>query len=185
MQQSNLIKDFVVIAISVIVAIIFIKLNILEEVLNTTKDFFFLNSFVAGLFLTSVFTTAPAIVALGKIAQLSQSVIPMTIFGGLGALCGNLITFYFIKDRLMRDVTYLINSSGNNKLKHIFKLKFFRWLTFFLGALIIVSPLPDELGLVMIGLSKTKNSLLIPVSFLFNLLGILIIGLVAKNFFSG
>jgi len=33
----------------------------------------------------------------------------------------------------------------------------------------------------MMGFSKTKASLLIPVSFVFNSLGILIIGIIAKN----
>ena len=59
-------------------------------------------------------------------------------------------------------------------------LRIFRWLIAFLGALIIASPLPDELGLTMMGFSKIKTSLFIPISFLLNSLGILIIGLIAK-----
>lgn len=60
-------------------------------------------------------------------------------------------------------------------------MKVFRWITFFLGALVISSPLPDELGLAMMGLSKAKMSTLIPVSLIFNSLGILAIALVARN----
>ncbi|MBI2048173.1 MAG: hypothetical protein HYT27_03460 [Parcubacteria group bacterium] len=180
-QKNNLTKDIGIIVLSVIVAIILIKTGAIEEILKQTRDLWFLDSFIAGMFFTSVFTTVPAIVALGEIAQSSQSVLLVAIFGGLGALCGDLIIFRFMRDRFGEDILCLIRNSGNGRLRSIFRLKSFRWLTFFFGALVIASPLPDELGLTMMGFSKTKTSLFIPVSFIFNFLGILAIGLVAKN----
>lgn len=62
----------------------------------------------------------------------------------------------------------------------IFRLRIFRWSIAFLGALVIASPLPDELGLMMLGFSKIKTSFFVPISFLLNFLGILVIGLIAK-----
>lgn len=179
--KDNLAKDFWIIVFSVIVAVFLVKSGLLRDILNLTKDFWVLNTFIAGILFTSVFTTALAIVALGEIAQSSQSVIPVALLGGLGALCGDLIIFRFMRDRLGEDIIHLIGKAKNRRLRHIFQLKFFRRLTFFLGALVIASPLPDELGLTMMGFSKTKTSLFIPVSFVFNSLGILVIGLVAKN----
>ncbi|MFH1990444.1 MAG: hypothetical protein ABIJ19_01135 [Patescibacteria group bacterium] len=73
-----------------------------------------------------------------------------------------------------------MKKSKSEKLISIFKLRIFRWSLAFLGALVIASPLPDELGLMMLGFSKMKTSLFVPVSFLFNSLGILIIGLIAR-----
>ena len=180
-QKNNLTKDIGIIVLSVVVAIILIKTGAIEEILKQTRDLWFLDSFIAGMFFTSVFTTVPAIAALGEIAQLSQSVLLVAIFGGLGALCGDLIIFRFMRDRFGEDILRLIRNSGNGKLRSIVRLKSFRWLTLFLGALVIASPLPDELGLTMMGFSKTKTSLFIPVSFVLNSLGILVIGLVAKN----
>lgn len=174
-------KDFCVVVLSVTVAILFIKTGAIEEILKWTRDRWVLDSFVAGIFFTSIFTTAPAMVALGEIARSSQSVFLVAFFGGLGALCGDAIIFRFMRDRLGEDIMQLIKNSGGRKLRSIIRLKFFRWLTFFLGALVIASPLPDELGLTMLGLSKTKTSLFIPVSFIFNFLGILSIGFIAKN----
>ncbi len=179
-HKNNLMRDFGIIALSIIVAILLIKTGAIQEILKQTRDLWFLDSFIAGMFFTSIFTTAPAIVALGEIAQSSQSVIPVAILGGLGALCGDLIIFRFMRDRFGEDIMYLIRNSGNDRLRSIIRLKSFRWLTFFLGALIIASPLPDELGLTMMGFSKTKTSLFIPVSFVFNSLGILVIGFIAK-----
>ena len=180
-QKNNLMRDLGIIILSIIVAVLLIKTGTIEEILLRTQDLWFLGSFIAGMFFTSVFTVAPAIVALGEIAQSSQSVLPIALFGGLGALCGDLIIFRFMRDRFGEDIMRLIRNSGNGRLRSIVRLKSFRWLTFFLGALVIASPLPDELGLIMMGFSKTKTSLFIPVSFVFNSLGILVIGLIAKN----
>lgn len=180
-QKNNLTRDIGAIVLSIIVAIILIKTGAIEEILKQTRDLWFLDSFIAGMFFTSVFTTVPAMVALGEIAQSSQSVLLVAIFGGLGALCGDLIIFRFMRDRFGEDIMRLIRTSGNGRLRSIVRLKSFRWLTFFFGALVIASPLPDELGLTMMGFSKTKTLLFVPVSFVFNFLGILVIGLVAKN----
>lgn len=179
--RNHLIKDIGTIVFSIIVAILLIKSGLIEEILRRTRDLWFLDSFIAGMFFTSIFTTIPAIIALSEIFQSSQSTLSVAIFGGLGALCGDLIIFRFMRDRLGEDIIRLIKNSGNSRLRSIIRLRFFRWLTFFLGALTIASPLPDELGLAMIGFSKTKTSLFIPVSFVFNFLGILAIGLIAKN----
>lgn len=55
------------------------------------------------------------------------------------------------------------------------------WLTITLGAAVLVSPLPDELGLVMMGVSKIKTKMLIPMIFLLKFLGIFLVGLIAQG----
>ncbi len=179
--QNNLTRDIGIVVFSIIVAILLIQTGAIEEILKRTQDVWFLDSFIAGMFFTSIFTVAPALVALGEIAQSAQSVFLVALFGGLGALCGDLIMFRFMRDRLGEDIMRLIKNSGNDRLRHIIRLRFFRWLTFFWGALVIASPLPDELGLAIMGFSKTRTSLFIPTSFVSNSLGILVIGLIAKN----
>ena len=62
----------------------------------------------------------------------------------------------------------------------LLKLKLFRRVSFFVGGLIIASPLPDELGISLFGFSKIKMSWFIPLSFIFNFIGIVLIGVVAQ-----
>jgi len=45
---------------------------------------------------------------------------------------------------------------------------------------VVASPIPDELGLAMMGLSKMRTSLFVPVSLVMNSAGILLVGLVAR-----
>ena len=124
------------------------------------------------MFFVSVFTIAPASVALVEIAQ-ANSLLLVAFFGGLGALVGDLIIFRFIKDRLSEDFVFLIKKARQERFLHIFRLRFFKFFTPFVGALIVASPLPDEVGLAMMGFSKIHLSFFIPVSFILNFLGIL------------
>ncbi|MSU45249.1 MAG: hypothetical protein EXS47_01310 [Candidatus Zambryskibacteria bacterium] len=173
-------QDLGIIVISILIALVLLKTKALSSILVSSVEMELIGSFVAGMFFTSVFTTAPAIVTLGEIAQ-NNSIYLTAFFGALGAVIGDLIIFMFIKDRLGEHLLELVkHDSILKKLKHWFKLKYFRWFTFLVGGLIIASPLPDELGIGLLGFSKIKSSSFILLSFTFNFIGILIIGLVAQ-----
>lgn len=178
-HKNNLIKDISIVALSVLIAIILVKTEVIINIIASSKQLELFGSFIAGMFFTSIFTVAPATVVLAEIAQ-TNSVFWVAFFGGLGAMIGDMVIFRFVKNRLSTDILYMLKKSKSERLLSIFRLRIFRWLIAFLGALVIASPLPDELGLTMMGFSKIKTSLFIPISFLLNSLGILIIGLIAK-----
>ena len=179
-HPNNLVRDLALVIFSVFIAIILAKTGALQNLITSTQEVRFIGSFIAGILFVSVFTAAPATVALGEIAQ-SNSVVTVAIIGGLGALVGDLIIFRFVKDRVSEHFNYLIRASKSERFFSIFKLKLFRWMIPFVGALIIASPLPDEIGVAMLGLSKMNNSLFILLSFILNSAGVLIIGLIAKT----
>ncbi len=179
LKKKLLIKDTETILISVAVALIILKTNILSDIIVSTKSAM-LGSFIAGIFFTSAFTTAPAIVALGQIAQM-QSLFLTALLGGLGAVLGDLLIFRFLRDKLGEHLAELIKEKGyGRRIKTLFKLKLFRWLTFLVGGFIIASPLPDELGIGLMGFAKMKTTTFIVISFVFNFLGIVVIGLLAR-----
>lgn len=180
-NKNLILKDIAIIAFSILIAVILVKTNAIENLITSTKEIKLLGAFIAGMFFTSIFTTAPAIVALGEIAQ-TMSLIPMAIFGALGALVGDLIIFSFFRDRFFGHLREIVSHrKTGKKIGEVFNRKIFRWLTFLVGAFIIASPLPDELGISMLGFSKMKMLWFIPLSIIFNFIGILIIGMVAKS----
>lgn len=185
MKRSNndFLRDVGIILLSIFVAVILVKTRILSHLLFLTGKTLFLNSFISGFFFTSVFTTAPAIAALGEIAR-ANSLFFTALFGALGAMCGDFLIFRFMRDSFSGHLIELVKTKGTRKrIKSIFKLRFFRWLTFLIGGLIIASPLPDELGLSLLGFSKIKTSRFLPLSFTFNFIGIIFVGLVARALF--
>lgn len=175
-----LLHDVLVISVSVFVAVVLVKTGALATILTSTLGLEFLGSFIAGLFFTSIFTTAPAIVTLGEMARIN-SMVPVALFGALGAVVGDLIIFRFIRDTFSEHVMELVSHRGAwKRVRAIFKLKLFRLASLFVGGLIIASPLPDELGISLLGFSKIKTRWFIPLSFFFNFIGILLIGAVAR-----
>ena len=162
-KNTSIVQDIEIILFSVLIAVILAKTGAVKELLTATKEAEIVGSFLAGIFV-SIFTAAPATVALAEIAQ-SNSILLVAVFGGIGALIGDLIIFRFVKNHISEDITYLINKSKTKRLTSVFSLRSFRWLVPFLGALVVASPLPDEIGLTMMGLSKMKTALFVPLSF--------------------
>jgi hypothetical protein len=172
-QKVNLYADFGIIALSVLIALIFAESRLLIKILSHSSEFEILGSFVAGFFFTSIFTTAPSIVVLAELGNV-QNPFVVAFVGALGSLAGDLILFRFFKNSVARDLEFMVQKIKLNRW-HIFHSKFFTWLVPFIGALIIASPLPDELGIGMMGIAKLKTSKFIPISYALNFLGILII----------
>ena len=128
-------------------------------------------SFLAGIFFTSAFTLAPAAVALANISD-SASILTVALWGGLGAMCGDLILFFFIRDRFAGDLLSSFKPSVTRRILASFHVGFLKWLSPLVGAFIIASPLPDEFGLILLGMSKTRAIVLMPVAFAMNFLAI-------------
>ena len=179
-EKKAILQDIAIIFLSILVAIILVKTEIITKILTSTKELRLFGSFVAGMFFTSVFTTAPAIATLGEIAR-ANSIFLTALFGSMGAVVGDLIIFRFVRDKLSEHLMELIKHEGGGKrIKALFRLRSFRWFTALVGGLIIASPLPDELGISLLGCEKMKTSWFIPLSFIFNFVGIFLIGLIAK-----
>lgn len=171
--QRELAKDLLLVFIGAVIALFLSQSGIINATINFLGGTA-ISSLVAGLFFTSVFTVAPASVAFAEISEIGP-IFTIALYGGLGAMLGDLVIFFFIRDRFTDD---LMNSIKPSIVKHIFAsfhLGSMKWLAPFVGAVIIASPLPDEIGLTLMGLSKVKLAILMPVSFVMNSLGIYLI----------
>jgi len=176
-RAQHLTLDAVLIVISVVIAFMLAKSGALSFLFTHVKTLPIIGSFISGIFFISVFTAAPAAVVLVEISKI-ESPFAVAFFGGLGALIGDAIVFRFIKDTLTEDIRWLLGKN-RGRIAPIFNRKLFRWFMPFFGALIIASPLPDELGLAIMGFSRLKMIVFIPLAFTLNFLGILIIALLA------
>lgn len=168
--RQELAKDFVLILIGACIAFVLSSSGFLDTFISLLGGHV-IAAFVAGVFFTSVFTIAPASLALVHIGQ-SISLFELAFFGALGALLGDLLLFFFIRDRFSEDLKRSFKPSFVRHVARSFHFGFLKWLSPILGAALIASPLPDELGLALLGLSKTRVALLVPISFVMNLIGI-------------
>lgn len=180
-NHKNLYQDLGIIALSVLIAVLLAQSSALERFVVTIGELRLLGSFVAGALFTSVFTAAPATVLLGELAQ-ANSAWMVAVTGALGAVAGDYLIFRFVRDRFSRDILELLQQYGYRRVRKIVQLRSSRWVLGTVGMLIIASPLPDELGVALLGFSKTKRRFFLPLSFTANFLGILLIGFAAQSF---
>ena len=178
--KRHLRQDFFIVLASIAVAWAIVHFGAVDTALAYPGLNILLAAFIAGMFFTSVMTTAPAMAMLGTLSLHGNPAL-VALIGGLGAVCGDYLIFAFVRDRLGDDFAYLIKRTGTPRFFKIFHRKSFRWVLPFAGGLIIASPLPDELGLAMLGLARMRTSRFIALSFVFNSIGILIIALVARS----
>ena len=180
-KKELLLNDLAIVYASVVIAVLFTQSGALGNILLATKGSLVLGSFVAGIFFTSIFTTIPAIVALGEIS-IHSSLVVTALAGGAGAVVGDLILFRFVRDRLSEHLMELLaHQGGRRRLRALFHLRYFRFLTFLAGGFIIASPSPDEIGISLLGFSKMKTFYFIILSFCFNAIGIMIVGMTART----
>lgn len=179
-ERRNFLRDAAVLALSVVLALILARLGIVERLVDHAAANIFLASFFAGFFFTSAFTTAPAIVVLGQLAQLNGPW-PVALVGGLGAVVGDLLLFRLFKDTVGNDLRFLAKKTCGRACVRALRTRPVRVLSVLLGGLVIASPLPDELGLALMGVTHIPLRVLIPVSYALNSLGILVIGLIAES----
>lgn len=180
-QKNNknryaLAHDFFMIALGVTLAFFLVETGLLDLFVDVVGDYYILASFIAGIFFTSVFTIAPASVALVHIAE-NAPISSVAIFGAFGAMCGDLILFFFIRDRFTEDLMATMKKSTVRHILRSFHFGFLRWLSPIVGAFIIASPLPDEFAITLLGMSKVRTVIFMPLAFVMNGLGIyLLIG---------
>ncbi|MBI2612625.1 hypothetical protein HYW59_02320 [Candidatus Kaiserbacteria bacterium] len=178
--EGHILVDVGLIALSILVALMLAKTHVLTKLFTSTTELELLGTFMAGMFFTSIFTTAPAMATLGEIA-LTQSIFLTAFVGALGSVVGDLLIFRFVRDRMAADIIELLREEGVlRRARKLFKFRHYRSLTLLLGGLILASPLPDELAIALLGFSNMSTRYFAYLSFVFNFFGIVGIGLTAR-----
>jgi hypothetical protein len=176
---ARVMRDLGTVGLSVAVAVLLVKTGLIAELLATVSGVRLIGGFIAGMLFVSVFTVAPAAAVLIELFGVN-SLLEVALGAGLGGLVGDWLMFRFLRNRVADDLRELLRRSGSQRLLAIFRLKCFRWLTPLIGAIIVASPLPDEIGLALMGLSGLRTAMFLPLSFILNFFGILAVGLAVR-----
>ena len=140
----------------------------------------YLGAAITGIFFVSTFTVAPASVILFHLAQ-DLNPVMIALYAGAGAVIGDLLIFRFLKDGVFDELAPIFKRFEGSYLSMLFKTPYFAWLVPVAGAIIIASPLPDELGIGLLGLSRIKTWQFVGLAFVLNSLGILAVVLLART----
>lgn len=164
-------KGLALIFISILLTIFLSKYNLLNEGFFNIRHTPFLGSFIAGILYVSASTAVIGILMLSDLSK-TLSPIEIAIIAGLGGAIADFVLFRFFKGDLISEIKPIYNRLGG---KHVTKLmyhKYFRWALPVIGALIIASPFPDELGIALMGISRIKTYQFIILAFILDSLGV-------------
>jgi hypothetical protein len=176
---GHLLRDMLVVVASIVVSILLVRLGVIESFIDATKGSLIASSFIAGAFFTLIFTVVPAGVALVAIGQTFPPVL-VAFFGALGAMIVDVLIITFVRKDIVADLDGLSERTLKHHLIKVFHFGFLKWIGFVVGMLFLATPLPDELGLMLIGVSKVRSRMLPLVFFIAHFMGILTIISVAN-----
>lgn len=167
-------KNLILLALSILFGLVLSRLEPFHELLLHLDGFGYVSAFLAGMLFVSTFTLTTGAVMLLVLAE-RYSAIEIGLIAGMGAVLGDYVVYHFIKYTFIDEITFLFEKLGGDHIRHVFHTKYFSWTLPVIGALIIASPLPDELGVSLMGISKMKPYQFLLVSFILNAVGIFLI----------
>lgn len=168
-------KNILVVLLGIVFALVLSQIEAFHVFLLHLGGFGYIGAFFAGVLFVSTITVATGTLILLVLAgQLHP--LEIGLIAGLGAVVGDLVIFRFVKNGLLEEIEDVYNQLDRKQhIKKLFHSKYFSWMLPILGAIIIASPLPDELGVSLIGISKMGTARFVVISFLLNSLGIFLI----------
>lgn len=172
-------RNTLLLVASLVVLFAVARTDVAHAIVGFLGDFGYASGVLVGFFFVSTFTVAPAAVLLFHLAQELHPVL-LALLAGVGSVLGDLVLFRFLKDRVFEELRPYVQSLGGSHLLLMLKTPYFAWFAPVLGALIIASPFPDELGISLLGLSKISTVQFMALTYVLNVAGILFIVLLAQ-----
>jgi len=172
-----LLDDVFLLVVILLVALALKVSGALDAAVLAVSGLSLVGAFVVGIFYTSIFTVGPATLILAEFAE-HEPIVLVAGIAGLGAVLGDFLIFKLFRDRLGESLAaFMVRKFGKKKVE---LSKVNKVVLLCIGAGIIASPIPDEVGLALMGLSKVDTKLFIALAWVMNSLGILIIGILAR-----
>ncbi|MEM4773134.1 MAG: hypothetical protein QW648_03970 [Nanoarchaeales archaeon] len=197
-------KNLILLLISIIFGIFLIKSKVIDNFAKEVGNLSYLGIFICGIFYAFSLSVAPSIAIFYSFGKVLNPFIIASI-GALGSVIGDYLIFRFVKVNLKEEIK-LIWEDINNKfyfkdsifyrifpfsnlifsfrfklmMNKVYSSKIYNFLIKILAIIIIASPLPDEFGVTLLGLTNQETKSFILISYFCNFFGILSISYLHK-----
>lgn len=172
-------KNTTLLVLGLMVFIMLVRVPAVDDAIKQVGGLGYLGAFLTGIFFVSTFTAVPAAYVLYSLAETLHPV-EIALLAGLGAMLGDYLIFRLIKDSLFEELKPALTKLQHPALRTLFKTPYFSWLLPFIGAVVIASPLPDEAGVSLLGLSKIRKWQFFAITFALNAIGIFLVVTAAR-----
>lgn len=148
-----------------------------RTIIEALLPYWMLAAVFVGVLYTSFLTIPFAIIGLYILSE-HIGIFPLALLGGFGAMLGDLIivkVFRQIFSFISTGVHFQDKTDWFKMVKKLLKDWHLNTFALVIGAIVIISPLPDEIGLALLGLSEISYTKLMLLSFVLNTIGVLLI----------
>jgi len=169
---------------AIVVAILFVAFldsTLVTGFLNLIERLGYFGAFMTGILSVSFFTTAPAIVLLVELAH-TLDPIALAIVAGAGAMIGDWLLLLFFEEKILQELRPLLRKLHVHEIVARLRYRYTSWILVVVGAISLATPVPDEIGIALLGVSHFKPVYVLGICFLLNTLGILGIVVAARTF---
>jgi hypothetical protein len=172
-------NNIALLIISLVSAFVISRLPFFNVIIADISKLGLFGAFLSGMFFASTFTVATGGLLL---ISLVNTINPfgLVIASACGAVFADLLIFHFVKDGVSAEVAPVYEKFlAHHHLKKILHTRYFSWTLPVLGAIIIATPLPDELGVSLLGISAMTTLKFALVSFFSHTIGMISLVLLA------
>ena len=173
-------KHTTVLISAVIIFILLLDTSIMTTVFDIFSRLSYLGAFIAGILFVSVFTAVPGVALLLSFSDLNPFAV--AAIAAFGSMIGDYIILKLFEDKVAYELKPIAFKFGiPQTVKYLQGRRSTLGLVRVVGALIIASPLPDEIGIGLLGIGKMNRLSFLAICYLLNGAGILAIMLGAKS----
>ncbi|MBI2314533.1 hypothetical protein HYU93_00515 [Candidatus Daviesbacteria bacterium] len=151
-----------------------IKSGYLNSLVETVLPIRFASEILAGMFYTSFLTSPIALAMLIVLAEENNPILT-ALLAGFGAALGDFLIVRFFRAEISSDLKQVSKGFQLQKINTFLQKAHLGFLVPVLGAFIVASPIPDEIGLLMLGVSHLKYREIAILTYILNTAGILLI----------
>ncbi|MEK9146621.1 MAG: hypothetical protein AAB639_00310 [Patescibacteria group bacterium] len=181
-KKRRLLRDFLIIGFSVMVAFWIATSDFSATLVQFFSGlYWFPAAMLMGFLFSFTFTAAIATSVFILLSETTHNPYLIALSGGVGSILANTIIYKFFKDELIADIEVLEPRYAKKIAHKIMHSKIFVGLLPYIAALSLASPLPDEIGIMILAGSNFKHTKFFLLSFGFHTIGILLIVLFGKS----
>lgn len=170
--------------IAIIGLVVFVMLfdsALLNSVFDFLKHLDYFGAFMAGVLAASLFTAAPALVLITQLATVSGlDPLWLALLVGIGSAVGDMILLFFFEEQIFYELRPLFKRLKIKVFTRKSKRRQMSAPLLLGGAFIIMTPLPDEIGLGMLGISHFPRIFIFIICLALNTLGNSLVILTAR-----
>lgn len=181
-RKRRLLRDFAIIAASIAVGFWLQSSQLAPWIVELFSSlYFFPAAFLMGFLFSLTFTAAISTSVFILLSETTHNPYLIALIGGLGSITANGIIYRFFNKEILADIELLEPKSAKRIAHRIIHSKLFVSLIPYVAALTLISPLPDEVGLLLLSGTKLKYTRFFLLSFGLHTIGILLIVLIGKS----